>query len=101
MCRRADLGTTMIAFLKPAAMLERVRLRNDQRLDWLVTNHARTHRWPADLARTYIGQLLKFNPDARAQQAVTLFYEKLKAHNLLDTTEPKWMKLQSPQPQAT
>ena len=94
MCRTEDANTTRI--LEAAAMLERVRLRNNLRLDWLVTNQARTHRWPADLARTYIGQLLKFNPDARAQQAVTLFYEKLKAHNILNTAEPNWMPLAAP-----
>ena len=73
-----------------AAMLERVRLRNDQRLDWLVTREAKTHGWPADLARQYIGELLKFNPDARAREAVGVFFGKLCAHGLVDAVEPVW-----------
>lgn len=88
MCRKDDLDTPMVS--EAAAMLQRVRLRNDQRLDWLVSNEAKAHHWPADLARTYIGELLKFEPNDRARQAVALFFEKLRAHNLVDATEPVW-----------
>ena len=88
MCRRADLGSTMIN--EAAAMLERVRLRNDQRLDWLVTREAKAHHWPADLARTYLGQLLSFTVDERARQAVELFFDKLRTHNLCNTRPPCW-----------
>ncbi|MDF1809479.1 MAG: hypothetical protein P1U42_07275 [Phycisphaerales bacterium] len=89
MCRSKDANTPKI--LEAAAMLERVRLRNNLRLDWLVTTQAKTHNWPADLARSYIGELLKFDPDARAMESVQLFYQKLKEHNILDTAEPKWL----------
>ena len=89
MCRADDADSLKIA--EAAAMLERVRLRNDQRLDWLVTTQAKAHRWPADLARTYIGELLKFNPDDRAKQAVDLFFQKLTHHNILQATKPNWL----------
>lgn len=95
MCRRSDLDSPMVA--EAAAMLQRVRLRNDQRLDWLVTKEAKAHHWPADLARTYIGELLKFNPDDRAREAVALFFEKLRAHKLIDAAEPIWHE-PTPQP---
>jgi chorismate dehydratase len=95
MCRRADLETTMVT--EAAAMLERVRLRNTQRLDWLVSREAKAHNWPADLARNYIGELLSFEPDDRAKQAVALFFEKLRIHNLLDAADPVWHTLQSAQ----
>ncbi|MBL4699085.1 MAG: hypothetical protein JKX70_09665 [Phycisphaerales bacterium] len=98
MCRSEDADSPRIA--EAASMLERVRLRNDLRLDWLVTNQAKSHHWPADLARTYIGQLLKFNPDARAQQAVELFFQKLAAHNILNAAKPNWLTL-SPVAQAS
>lgn len=88
MCRRADLGSTMID--EAAAMLERVRLRNDQRLDWLVSREAKAHHWPADLARTYLGQLLSFRVDDRARQAVELFFDKLRTHGILNTQKPHW-----------
>lgn len=89
MCRSADADSPKI--FEAAAMLERVRLRNDQRLDWLVTTQAKAHRWPADLARTYIGELLKFNPDDRAKQAVELFFQKLRKHNILEAAKPSWI----------
>lgn len=93
MCRADDADTTMID--EAAAMLERVRLRNDQRLDWLVTREAKAHDWPADLARTYIGQLLSFNLDDRARQAVELFASKLKTHGILDAMTPRWTDRQA------
>lgn len=88
MCRRADLDTTMV--YEAAAMLERVRLRNAMRLDWLVTREAKAHQWPGDLARQYIGELLKFEPDARAREAVGVFFEKLREHGILDACDPVW-----------
>ncbi len=95
MCRAADADSPMVA--EAGAMLERVRLRNDQRLDWLVTHAAKAHRWPADLARTYIGQLLKFAPDARARQAVELFFDKLRDHGLINAREPRWVEINTQQ----
>lgn len=90
-CRRADAGSPMIS--EAGAMLERVRLRNTQRLDWLVTKEARAHHWPGDLARTYIGELLAFNPDQRAREGVALFFEKLRTHEILDARQPQWVEI--------
>ena len=83
MCRRADLGTPMVD--EASAMLERVRLRNTQRLDWL---------------REYIGELLKFNLDDRARQAVAVFFDKLRAHALIDARQPVWHETPAPTPAA-
>lgn len=88
MCRRSDLGSSMVE--EAAAMLERVRLRNAMRLDWLVTREAKAHHWPGDLARQYIGELLKFEPDARAREAVGVFFGKLREHGIVDACEPRW-----------
>ena len=98
MCRATDLGSTKID--EASAMLERVRLRNDLRLDWLVTREAKAHAWPADLARTYIGQLLSFEVDDRARQAVELFASKLSEHGLLKTRAPRWADQPIPSPNA-
>jgi len=91
MCRSADADSPRIA--EAAIMLERIRLRNELRLDWLVTNQAKSHHWPADLARTYIGQLLKFNPDERAKEAVDLFFKNLRTHNILNAATPNWLDI--------
>lgn len=92
-CREADAGTPMIA--QAGAMLERVRLRNTQRLDWLVTKEAKAHRWPGDLARTYIGELLAFNPDGRAREGVAAFFGKLREHGIVDARPPSWVEIDS------
>ncbi len=89
MCRANDADSPRIA--EAAIMLERIRKRNELRLDWLVSTQAKAHHWPADLARTYIGQLLKFDPDARARQAVELFFEQLRAHDILNAAKPNWI----------
>ena len=75
-----------------AAMLERTRLRNRARLDRIVTDRARASGWPEDLARRYIGQLLRFEPDARAREGVARFLDMAATHDLLPAREPKWME---------
>ncbi len=98
MCRADDADSPKIA--QAAIMLERIAKRNALRLDWLVTTQAKSHHWPADLARTYIGQLLKFTPDLRAQEAVELFFNKLRTHNILNAAKPNWLTI-SPVTQAS
>jgi chorismate dehydratase len=93
MCRADDADSPKIA--EAAIMLERIAKRNALRLDWLVTTQAKSHHWPADLARTYIGQLLKFTPDERAQEAVDLFFIKLREHNILNAAKPIWLDIAS------
>lgn len=75
-----------------AAMLERTRLRNRARLDRIVTDRARASGWPEDLARRYIGQLLRFEPDARAREGVARFLDMAATHDLLPALAPRWME---------
>jgi chorismate dehydratase len=56
-----------------AALLDRARRRNRARLDAIVTRQAERHAWPADLARAYLGGLLRFDFDARAEAAARAF----------------------------
>ncbi len=91
MCRREDAQSRPI--LEAACMLERVRLRNTLRLDWLVTKMAKEHRWPADLARRYIGELLRFEPDDRAREAVDAFFDKLREHGIVDAKPASWLEI--------
>lgn len=43
-----------------AALLDRARRRNSLRSDQVVNESAVSHGWPADLARTYLGGLLRY-----------------------------------------
>ncbi|MGV6815307.1 MAG: menaquinone biosynthetic enzyme MqnA/MqnD family protein [Phycisphaerales bacterium] len=91
MCRGEDAGRDEIR--DAGRMLERVRLRNTMRLDWLVSKMAKEYGWPADLARRYIGELLRFEPDERARRAVDVFFTKLREHGIVDAGEARWGEL--------
>lgn len=57
-----------------AALLDRQRRHNSSRLDWIASRSARAHRWPADLARTYLGESLVYDLDERALAGLGRFY---------------------------
>jgi chorismate dehydratase len=91
MCRADRVGDEEIG--AGALVLERMMLRNRLRLDWIVMNHAKHSGWPADLARRYIGELLRFEVDDRAREAVGVFLERAAGAGLVDRVETKWMEL--------
>ncbi len=74
------------------AMLERVYRRNRLRLDHLVAAEASHRGWPTDLAKEYIGQLLRFDVDDRARQAAELFLAKAAAAGLVEPANPAWIE---------
>lgn len=88
MCRRDRAGDQVVR--TAAALLDRQRRRNRSRLDHLVSEEARRRGWPGDLARQYIGELLRFDVDDRAKRAVGVFFEKAATHGLLPESEPVW-----------
>jgi len=69
-----------------AALLDRQRRHNQTRIDAIVTRRAPEHRWPVDLARTYIGRRLRFEYDARAHQAAERFVEMCAGRGLAPRT---------------
>lgn len=88
MCRadRADDPAVRSA----AAMIDRQRRRNGLRLDSVITAEAPRKGWPADLARCYVGELLRFEVDDRARQGVAAFLAKAAGLGLLPPAEPRW-----------
>ncbi|MEM9373122.1 MAG: menaquinone biosynthesis protein [Planctomycetota bacterium] len=88
MCRRDRAATQRVRTI--AALLDRQRRRNRVRLDHLITEEARRRGWPGDLARRYVGELLRFDIDERAREAVRVFFEKASALDLLPACEPAW-----------
>ncbi len=88
MCRadEADSGRTRAA----AALLDRQRRRNAARLDWLIARRAPEHRWPVDLARTYLRDRLRFVVGPREREAVERFLAEAAALNLIEAPAVRW-----------
>jgi len=77
--------------LNAAAMLDHARRRNRSRIDRIVSDQARALSWPPDLARRYIGELLRFEVDDRAKEGVRAFLSLASKHGLLPAREPVWV----------
>lgn len=90
MCRadRADGEDVRVA----AALIDRQRRHNRSRIDRLVTDRAPDARWPLDLARGYIGGLLRYDVGPRERDAVAVFFRMAVAAGLLpgDGRTPAW-----------
>jgi len=91
MCRADRAGDGDIA--AGAVVLERMMLRNRMRIDWIVMTHAKELGWPTDLAQRYIGELLRFEVDDRAREAVGVFLKKAGAAGLVPRVDPVWMEI--------
>lgn len=88
MCRAGDLEdeAKRSAIEGAAKLLDRQRRHNATRLDWIVAKNAASFSWPADLAREYLGGLLRFDLDGRALEGARAFFERGSAAGLL----PAW-----------
>lgn len=73
-----------------ALLLDRQRRRNRMRLDQIVGVEARRRGWPGDLARRYIGELLRFEVDDRARLAVDEFLSRSADLGLLPRAVARW-----------
>ncbi|MBL8759428.1 MAG: menaquinone biosynthesis protein [Phycisphaerae bacterium] len=88
MCRAADAGSADVGLI--ADMLDRQRRRNTSRLDWIVDRLAAERGWPPDLARTYLGSLLRYEVGPREREAVVRFFDEAAGLGLIAPTVPRW-----------
>lgn len=88
MCRRGNEDATSVR--TAAGVLDRQRRRNRMRLDHLVSEEAPKRGWPTDLARQYLGELLRFDVDDRAREAVGVFLRRAHELGYLPPCEPHW-----------
>ncbi|CAN5848066.1 menaquinone biosynthesis protein [soil metagenome] len=58
MCRAAEARSARV--VSAARVLDRQRRRNAARLEWIVQKHAAERGWPADLARRYVEEFLRY-----------------------------------------
>jgi chorismate dehydratase len=71
MCRAGEEDSLKVKTV--AKMLERTRLHNATRMDWVVAEHAAERGWPRELAAEYVGTLLKYDVGEPEREAVEKF----------------------------
>ncbi|MCC6428698.1 MAG: menaquinone biosynthesis protein [Phycisphaerales bacterium] len=84
-----------------AALLDRQLRHNLTRLDWIISQCAPEHRWPTDLARRYIGELLRFRIGEREREGLSTFLSAAAECGLCPRLEPEWGDIYTSQTHAT
>lgn len=74
-----------------AALLERQRLHNLTRLDWIVNARARERGWPEDLAREYVGSRLRYDIGEEERRAAELFLTAAAELELTPLKAARWI----------
>ena len=72
-------------------VLDRQRRHNATRMDWIIGQRAALRGWPLDTARTYLGELLRYEMTDRHRQAADEFFDRCAALGIIETREPtRW-----------
>lgn len=79
-------------------LLNRQRLYNQTRLDWIVTRRAPEKRWPADLARDYLGVHLRYDVAPPQRDAIERFLREAVAMGLAPDRPVRWLSDPAPCP---
>ncbi len=100
MCRAGSLDSNegLRRMALASAMLDRQRRHNATRLDWLVQQWAPKARWPVDLARRYIGELLRYDLGDRERGSVERFFGLCATHGIIEASAARFADLSSPRP---
>lgn len=88
MCRAADALAVKVQ--TTAALLDRQRLRNVMRTQWLIDRAVDERRWPRDLATRYVTEYLRYDVGPRQREAVARFLRECADLGLLPAAEPRW-----------
>lgn len=83
---RADADRDRVSDI--AAVLDRQRRHNRDRLGTIVHRHAAARGWPVDLAAKYLGECLRYDFDDEARQGLELFLAKCAAMGLVSHRRP-------------
>lgn len=94
MCRSTEVDSAEGAARMDSAseLLDRQRRRNLARLDWLVESRAPQHRWPLEVARHYLGTLLRYEVSGREMHAAQRFIDMAAALGLVPPVALRWIK---------
>jgi len=89
MCRAGAIEEGRLRTI--ARVLDRQRRHNAMRLDWIIAHRAAVRGWPVEVARTYLGDLLRYEPTARHREAVDVFFDRCAALDLIPSRRPtRW-----------
>jgi chorismate dehydratase len=83
-CRAADQERLRAV----AWLLDRQRRHNMTRLGWIVAQRAPAARWPLAVAQDYLGNLLRYDLDARAREGLARFLDEAAGEGLLPARAP-------------
>ncbi len=75
------------------ALLDRQRRYNATRLDWITTRRAPEKRWPADLARDYLGSHLRYDVGEAQREAIERFCTEAIAIGAAPDRPLRWLDL--------
>lgn len=66
-----------------AAILDRQRRHNKERLDWILAHRTGPRGWPADLARPYLSEMLRYDWNEGMKAGVARFFDLAFKHGLI------------------
>ena len=69
-----------------AAILDRQRRHNRERIDWIIHHKAKGRRWPGDLARDYLTDHIAYDLTDSRCIGLELFFRKAHEHGLIPTS---------------
>lgn len=88
MCRAEEAGSARIRLA--ASLLDRQRRHNATRLGWIASVRGAAARWPLDVARRYLGELLRFEVTRRAREGAERFVREAAESGLLRGGMLRW-----------
>jgi predicted solute-binding protein len=95
MCRGADVedAARRERLGVAAALLDRQLRHNLTRMDRIILEKASVFRWPPDLARRYLGELLRYRVGEREREAVRRFFAECASADLIPTAEARFVEV--------
>lgn len=91
MCRAPDANSP--AIVSAAALLDRQRRRNVMRLDWIVDRFAAERHWPAEVARHYVRDCLRYEVTPAARAGAERFLAEASRLGLIAPVTPLWVRV--------
>ncbi|HEX8877266.1 MAG TPA: menaquinone biosynthesis protein [Phycisphaerales bacterium] len=76
-----------------AALLDRQLRHNLTRMDRIILEKASEFRWPPDLARKYLGELLRYRVGEREREAVRRFFAECVSADLITSAEARFVEM--------
>ncbi len=87
-CRAGEEASPRVQLA--AQLLDRQLRHNMTRIDWIITRRAGEHRWPIDLARQYLGTLLRFQIGERERAGAESFAARARAIGIEAAPALRW-----------